>query len=108
MTRCLSASVSTLLAIEDTTTLAYTHRLKDRLGDLGAPKEKSSRGFHIHTTLLMDAEKERTLGLIAQERWCRRQERKRQKKASTNQKIYRERELQMGEEYIGVRETLRS
>ncbi len=71
MTRCLSASVSTLLAIEDTTTLAYTHRLKDRLGDLGAPKEKSSRGFHIHTTLLMDAEKERTLGLIAQERWCR-------------------------------------
>jgi Transposase DDE domain len=51
--------------------LAYTHRIKEWLGDLGAPKEKSSRGLHIHTTLLMDAEKESTLGLIAQERWCR-------------------------------------
>lgn len=59
------------MAIEETTTLSYTHQVKENLGDLGGPKEKRNRGFHVHTTLLMDAEKEKTIGLIAQNRWCR-------------------------------------
>lgn len=71
VTSLLSQTIPTLLAIEDTTTLSYTHQVKENLGDLGGPKEKSNRGFHVHTTLLMDAEKEKTIGLIAQNRWCR-------------------------------------
>lgn len=71
VTSLLAQSVPTLLAIEDTTTLSYTHQVKESLGDLGGPKEKSNRGFHVHTTLLMNAEQEKTIGLIAQERWCR-------------------------------------
>lgn len=71
VTSLLSQTIPTILAIEDTTTLSYTHQVKENLGDLGGPKEKSNRGFHVHTTLLMDAEKEKTIGLIAQNRWCR-------------------------------------
>jgi hypothetical protein len=70
-TSLLSQTIPTILAVEDTTTLSYTHQVKDSLGDLGGPRSKSSRGFHVHTTMLMDAEKEKTIGLIAQERWCR-------------------------------------
>lgn len=55
------------LAIEDTTTLSYSHQVKKSLGDLSSPMERGSRGFHVHTTMLM----EKTIGLIAQERWCR-------------------------------------
>jgi len=45
VTSLLSQSTSILLAIEDSTTLSYTHQVKESLGDLGGPKEKSSRGF---------------------------------------------------------------
>lgn len=87
----LSQSIPTLLAIEDTTTLSYTHQVKEKLGDLGGPKERSSRGFHVHTTLLMDADKEKTIGLIAQNRWCRAVE-KRGKKAHRRIRKYSEKE----------------
>ena len=43
MTSHLSQPVPLLLAIEDTTTLSYAHRIKEWLGDLGGPKEKISR-----------------------------------------------------------------
>ncbi len=49
VTSCLAQSAPTLLAIEDTTTLSYTHQVKESLGDLGGPKEKSNRGFHVHS-----------------------------------------------------------
>jgi hypothetical protein len=91
VTSCLSQSIPTLLAIEDTTTLSYTHRIKDCLGDLGGPKEKSNRGFHVHTTLLMDAEKEKTIGLMAQERWCR-DRKERGKKNHRRIRLYTEKE----------------
>lgn len=39
------------LAIKDTITLSYTHQVKELLG-----KEESNRGFHVYTTMLMDAE----------------------------------------------------
>ncbi|HHT9923571.1 TPA: IS4/Tn5 family transposase DNA-binding protein, partial [Legionella pneumophila] len=48
VTSWLSQRIPTLLAIEDTTTLSYTHQIKESLGDLGGPKEKSNRGFHVH------------------------------------------------------------
>ena len=91
VTGLLSQSIPTLLAIEDTTTLSYTHQVKESLGDLGGPVEKSSRGFHVHTTMLMDAEKEKTLGLIAQERWCRELE-ERGKKNHRRVRPYEEKE----------------
>lgn len=91
VTSWLSQSIPTLLAIEDTTTLSYTHQVKETLGDLGGPKEKSSRGFHVHTTLLMDAEKEKTIGLIAQNRWCRAVE-ERGKKVHRRVRQYSEKE----------------
>ena len=71
--------------------LSYTHQVKDSLGDLGGPKEKSNRGFHVHTTLLMDAEQEKTIGLIAQERWCR-DIRERGKKEHRRVRLYTEKE----------------
>lgn len=87
----LCHSSGTLLAIEDTTTLSYAHKVRGSLGDLGGPKEKISRGFHIHTTMLMDADKEKTIGLIAQERWCR-DTKERGKKAHRRTRLYTEKE----------------
>lgn len=91
VTSCLSRSAGTLLAIEDTTTLSYAHKIRGTLGDLGGPKEKISRGFHVHTTMIMDAEKEQTIGLIAQKRWCR-DTKERGKKKHRRVRLYTEKE----------------
>ncbi|HBD7399484.1 TPA: IS4 family transposase, partial [Legionella pneumophila] len=48
-------------------------------------------GFHVHTTLLMDAEQEKTIGLIAQERWCR-DIKERGKKNHRRVRLYTEKE----------------
>ena len=66
-----SANRDVLLAIEDTTSLAFTHNVREQLGDLGGPKNAHSRGFIVHTSLMLDGETEETLGLIDQNRWCR-------------------------------------
>jgi hypothetical protein len=60
-----------VLAVEDTTTLSYAHAVREELGDLGGPSEGHKRGFHVHSVLLLDACSGRTLGLGAQQRWCR-------------------------------------
>lgn len=91
VTSWLAQTIPTLLAIEDTTTLSYTHQVKESLGALGGPKEKSNRGFHVHTTLLMDGDKEKTIGLIAQNRWCRKVE-ERGKKIHRRMRQYSEKE----------------
>ena len=67
----LAQEIGLLLAIEDTTSLSYTHQVKDELGDISSSEGSWKRGFIVHTTMLIDAEKEKTVGLIAQERWCR-------------------------------------
>ena len=61
-------SCSEVLALEDTTTLSYPHRAREGLGDLGGPASSVSRGFHVHSVLLVDAASGRTLGLGAQQR----------------------------------------
>jgi stalled ribosome alternative rescue factor ArfA len=71
VTGYLAQSVPLLLAIEDTTSLSYTHSVREELGLTGNNKKAKKRGYIVHSTMLMDAEKEKTLGLIAQERWCR-------------------------------------
>lgn len=67
----LARKSSIILAIEDSTSLSYHHEVRKELGLTGRYKNAYQRGFMVHSTLLVDAEKERTLGLVAQERWCR-------------------------------------
>lgn len=71
VTSYLAQSVPLLLAIEDSTSLSYKHSVREELGLTGNNKGAKKRGYIVHSTMLMDAEKEKTLGLIAQERWCR-------------------------------------
>ena len=62
-----------LLAIEDTTSLSYLHSVKEELGyitNTNAPN--SAKGFLVHTVILHDPEKSKTLGIIDQNRWVRR------------------------------------
>lgn len=62
---------ATLLALEDTTTLSYRHGVADELGVIGNDLRASSRGFLVHSVLLVDADTERTLGLAEQQYWRR-------------------------------------
>lgn len=55
----------TLLSLKNEYTY-FSNTQKESLRDLGGPK----RGFHVHTMLLLDTEQEKTIGLIAQKRWC--------------------------------------
>lgn len=66
-----ASSYAELLAVEDSTTLGYGHAKGGSLGDLGGPSGSVRRGFQVHSVLLLDARGERTLGLVAQQRWCR-------------------------------------
>jgi len=60
-----------MLAVEDTTTLAYAHSVAEELGDLGGREQSQQRGWFAHSVLLLEADSGRTLGLMEQERWCR-------------------------------------
>lgn len=60
-----------VLALEDTTSFAFQHNAKTELGDLGGPKNAVSRGFHAHSTLIVDPSKDYTVGLIYQKIWRR-------------------------------------
>ena len=52
----------TLLAVEDTTVLSYEHAGSAGLGDLGGPASSAKRGYHVHSALLLDGARGRTLG----------------------------------------------
>lgn len=67
----LARDCSVVLALEDSTSLSYSHEVRKELGHTGRHKEAYARGFMVHSTLLVDGVSERTLGLVAQERWCR-------------------------------------
>ncbi|AWK40310.1 IS4-like element ISPlu9 family transposase [Photorhabdus laumondii subsp. laumondii] len=59
-----------LLALEDTTTLSFSHAsVADELG-YTTSKEKS-RGMQAHSVLLFAPEEQQVVGLIEQQRWCR-------------------------------------
>jgi hypothetical protein len=80
-----------LLAVEDTTNMSFGHKVKEQLGDLGGPKDAYHRGFIIHSSLMIDAETEETIGLIDQKRWCR-------DSASRGQKDQRRKRLYINKE----------
>lgn len=80
-----------LLAIEDSTTLSYTHEGNEDLGYTTSNANGKTRGFKVHSTLLMDAKTERTIGLISQDRWCRSHENY-GKRADRSERLYQEKE----------------
>lgn len=80
-----------LLAIEDSTTLSYKHSIRSELGDIGGPKNSNARGIWAHSVLLLDADTERTMGLIDQQRWIRDDE-ERGKRNTRKQRPYEEKE----------------
>lgn len=60
-----------LLAIEDSTTLSYRHSVAEELGVIGNSVQTASRGFVVHSVLLVDGRSGQTVGLIEQQRWKR-------------------------------------
>ena len=61
----------TLLAIEDTTTTNYEHSAREQLGDTGGPEAVTTRGFLVHSVLLVEAQTGHTVGLAEQRYWTR-------------------------------------
>ncbi|ATC58253.1 MULTISPECIES: IS4-like element ISVa18 family transposase [Vibrio] len=60
----------TLLALEDTTSLSYSHRsIQDELGH--SNQGNRNRAMFIHSTLLFAPETQVVVGLIEQQRWTR-------------------------------------
>ncbi len=66
----LAKSFSEILAIDDTTSLSHRHQVADDLGKLGIITDKS-RGWWVHSTLLLDSRTTQTIGLIHQDYWLR-------------------------------------
>jgi hypothetical protein len=60
-----------LLAVEDSTCISYSHAVAAELGRTGSQQEAKRNGFLAHSILLLDAVSEHTVGLIAQQHWCR-------------------------------------
>jgi len=80
-----------LLAVEDTTSLSYAHSVAEQLGTIGSQAQAKHRGYWVHSVLLLDAGSERTLGLIEQRRWCRKDE-EHGKKHARRQRPYEDKE----------------
>ena len=67
----LAQSPGLLLAVEDTTSVSYPHAVAARLGLTGGKQTAKRNGFMVHSVLLLDAQSECTVGLIAQRHGCR-------------------------------------
>ena len=67
----LAQECNLLLALEDTTDIAYTHKLAKELGHIGNSINAKTKGMLIHSILMVDADSNKTLGLIDQNRWVR-------------------------------------
>lgn len=67
----LATCPGVMLAVEDTTSLSYTHAVAQDLGTTGNRQEAKRRGYLVHSVLLLDGRTEQTLGLIEQQVWCR-------------------------------------
>lgn len=62
-----------VLAIQDTTGLTYKHNVTKELGDVCCSKNKKSktRTLYAHSTLVLDAQTEKTIGLVNQHYYYR-------------------------------------
>jgi hypothetical protein len=64
-------SCEVLLALEDTTFLSYSHSSVEDLGEICTKTSAKSKGFVVHSTVLVDAQSGRTVGMVEQTRWKR-------------------------------------
>ena len=80
-----------ILAIEDSTTLSYKHSVRTEPGDIGEPENSLSKSLWAHSVMLLDADSERTIGLIDQQRWIR-HDNDRGKKHERKQRPYEKKE----------------
>ena len=87
-----AAGLGTLLALEDSTTLSYTHQAAEQLGDLGGPKHKTGRGLWVHSVLLLEALHGHTVGLVEQAYWQRAPQTRGTKGKRKKKRPYEERE----------------
>ena len=68
----LAQNYGEILALEDTTSLAYNREnMPDKLGYTSSEKNSKRRGFSVHSILLYAPEQQHTIGLIEQRRWVR-------------------------------------
>lgn len=67
----LANKEKTLLAIEDTTTLSYKHQAAAELGYTSNSPSAKSKGFNVHSILLLAEDTGRSVGLIEQSWYCR-------------------------------------
>jgi hypothetical protein len=67
----LASEEGTLLAIEDTTTVSYKHEAAKELGYTSNSLSAKSKGFNVHSVLLVSEATGRTIGLIEQSWSCR-------------------------------------
>ena len=67
-------SCGLLLAVEDSTSLAYEHSVAGELGVTGSNARAAKKGFIVHSVVLLDGHSGATVGLIEQQRWKRRVE----------------------------------
>lgn len=87
----LAQTSSLLLAIEDTTSLVYSHELSKQLGYTSNKVDAKQKGYQVHSTMLMDGITEKTIGLISQNRWCRERD-EYGKRANRAKRLYEEKE----------------
>jgi len=73
----LCGEADVVLAIQDSTTMAYGHSVSEELGDLGGKSWSKKRGYWVHSTLALDGQDGEVLGLLDQHWWVRRSRRKR-------------------------------
>lgn len=60
----------TLLLVQDTTTLSFTHSVREELGDLGHPYDHLG-GWLVHNSLLLEGKRGHVVGLVDQAWWTR-------------------------------------
>ena len=64
-------SCELLLAVEDSTSLAYRHSVAEELGTTSSNPTSVNKGFIVHSVVLLDGCTGATVGLIEQRRWTR-------------------------------------
>lgn len=89
-----------LLAVEDTTSVSYTHAVAGELGVTSNKKNAKRKGFQVHSVLLLDAESETTVGLVEQSHWCR-EPQDYGKKHARRQRAYEDKESHKWEQASG-------
>jgi hypothetical protein len=76
-----------VLAVQDTTTLSFSHSIGEDLRENG-----SAAGFQVHSTLLVDGENKELIGLIDQNRWLREPKEKRPGKDTRRNRTFENKE----------------